>query len=412
MEESFPFHSTLLDFLLTLLGLFLFLLDVGLDVWTVVSFYQDGAYWYMAVLIFLLLGSSVLLQVFSWLWYSDGLDQLETRVENFVNGHKLIKPFHFMQLGVYLRYAGVVEISTCRLLRQTDCFYEGVTVVISHDLQMLRLIETFSESAPQLTLMISIIVHRGELTPITGLKTLASAAAIACNVVMYHRCMRACLPEKRQLGFTSSFVYFLWNLVLIIVRVIALALFSSVLPCYIVTHFISVWMLLVLVAWSQKTDFMEIWYWEWLYRATVGLIWYFSWFNIAKGNTKIKSIVYYVVMGLDTMVLLGLWCWKTVEQAGCLKPFDPYIVIPVLLVLYFFGIGLKITYYRCLHPNCVELERAEPHKLGEMGREPACYEETDSAQETSPEAPPPASPAQPITGVNKRMRTMAANFYS
>ncbi|XP_051992252.1 XK-related protein 8-like [Xyrauchen texanus] len=416
MEESFPFHSTFTDFLLHLLGLLFFLLDVGLDVWTVVSFYQDGAYGYMAVMIFLLLGSSMLLQVFSWLWYSGNLDHLESRVEKFVNRHKLIKPFHFMQLGVYLRYAGVVDISTYRFSQQTDSFYEGVAVYLSHDLQMLRLIETFSESAPQLTLMISIIAHSGELTPITGIKSLGSAVAIAYSVVMYHRSMRAFLPDKRLMGLTSSFVYFLWNLVLIITRVTALALFSSVLPCYIVTHFISVWMLLVLGVWSQKTNYMENRYWEWLYRATVGLIWYFSWFNVAEGSTKIKNIVYYVIMGLDTMMLLGLWCWKTVDQAGCLNHFDPYIVIPVLLGLYVFGIGLKMTYHRYLHPNCVELVIAEPHERLEMGREPACYEETDSAssgfQVISPEAPPPASPAQPITGVNKRMRTMAANFYS
>ncbi|XP_051527827.1 XK-related protein 8-like [Myxocyprinus asiaticus] len=409
MEEDFPFNNTLFDYLLTLLGLFLYLLDVCLDIWTVVSFYQEGDYGYLSVLIFLLLGSSVLLQVFSWLWYSDALDKLETGVEKFVNRHKLIKPVHVLQLGVYFRYAGVVEISTYSFRRQTDRFSEGVAVFLNHDLQMLRLIETFSESAPQLTLMISIIAHRGKLELITGLKILASAAAIASNIVTYHRCMRAFLPERCQLGWTSSFVYFLWNLLLIIPRVTALALFFSVLPCYIIAHFLSVWMLLVLGAWSQKTDFMENRYWEWLYRATVGLIWYFSWFNVAKGRTKVKSIVYYFIMGLDTMVLMGLWCWMAVEQAGCLKTFDPYIVIPVLLSLYIFGIGLRMVYYRWLHPNCLEPEIAEPHELEDMGREAACYVVEESSQDILPEPPPPA---QPITGVHKRKRTMAVNFYS
>ncbi|XP_051949359.1 XK-related protein 8-like [Xyrauchen texanus] len=405
MEEDFPFHSTLFDYLLTLLGLFLYLLDVCLDIWTAVSFYQDGAYGYLAVLIFLLLGSSVLLQVFSWLWYSDVLDKLETGVEKCVNRHRLIKPVHVLQLGVCFRYAGVVEISTYSFLRQTDHFSENVALSLNFDLQMLRLIETFSESAPQLTLMISIIAHRGNLELITGIKTLVSAAAIASSIVAYHRCMRAFLPEQRQLGWTSSFVYFLWNLLLIIPRVTALAFFFSVLPCYIIAHFLSVWMLLVLGAWSQKTDFMENQYWEWLYRAAVGLIWYFSWLNVAKERSKEKSIVYYVIMGLDTMVLLGLWCWMVVDQAGCLNTFDPYIVIPVLLGLYIFGIGLRMIYYRWLHPKCLESEIAEPHKPEDMGREAACY----MVEDTSPE---PAPPTQPITGVHKRTRTMAVNFFS
>ncbi len=100
--ERFPFVF-LLNYLFTLVGLLLFLLDIALDIWTVVSFYQDGAYVYMAVMIFMLLGSSVLLQVFSWLWYSDSLDKIETKVEKFAKRHFLIKPFHFLQLGVHLR---------------------------------------------------------------------------------------------------------------------------------------------------------------------------------------------------------------------------------------------------------------------------------------------------------------------
>uniref|UniRef100_A0A672MP67 XK-related protein n=1 Tax=Sinocyclocheilus grahami TaxID=75366 RepID=A0A672MP67_SINGR len=103
-RESFPF-GCLLKYLFTLVGLLLFLLDIVLDIWTVVSFYQDGAYVYMAVMIFLLLGSSVLLQVFSWLWYSDSLEKIESKVEKFADRHLLIKPFHFLQLGIYLRFA-------------------------------------------------------------------------------------------------------------------------------------------------------------------------------------------------------------------------------------------------------------------------------------------------------------------
>jgi len=130
MEESFPFKYSLLEYLFTLLGLFFFLADIALDIRTVVNFYQDGAYVYMTVMIVLLLGSSVLLQVFSWLWYSDFLEtkletkveetklqletkveetkletklKLETKVEEFANRNKLIKPLHFFQLGVYLR---------------------------------------------------------------------------------------------------------------------------------------------------------------------------------------------------------------------------------------------------------------------------------------------------------------------
>uniref|UniRef100_A0A672MFH1 XK-related protein n=2 Tax=Sinocyclocheilus grahami TaxID=75366 RepID=A0A672MFH1_SINGR len=410
MEESFPFHYSLLEYLFTLVGLLLFLLDIALDIWTVVSFYQDGAYVYMAVMIFLLLGSSVLLQVFSWLWYSDSLEKIETKVEKFAYRRLLIQPFHFLQLGVYLRYAGVIEISTTHFLQHTNSFTEGVAVYLNHDLQMLRLFETFSESAPQLTLMMSIILQRGELELITGLKILTSAAAISSSVAMYHRCMRAFLPKKRKMSWISTGVFFLWNLLLIIPRVTALALFCSVLPCYIIAHFLSLWMLLVLVAWSQKTNYMEHSGWEWLYRAAIGLIWYFCWFNVSTGSIKLKSILYYSFMALDTMMLLGFWCWKVFEYAGCWSSLNPHIVIPTLLGLYVIGILVKIIYYRWFHPNCDEKKIAEPIEEGQFRQAAECYDMTDSGQTSLHTAA--AAPVQPLTGVPNRHRKMAANFYS
>ncbi|KAI7798719.1 XK-related protein 8-like [Triplophysa rosa] len=407
MEETFPFHFTLKDYIFSLFGLLSSLLDIGLDVWTVVSFYQDGAHVYMGVMIFLLLFSSVLVQVFSWRWYSDSLDKLQTHVEKYVNKHNLLKAFHAMQLGVYLRYAGLVEIST-RRFRQPDCFQEGVAVNLNHDLYMLRLIEAFSENAPQLTLMMSIIAMRQELQLFTALKTLAAVAAIALSVVTYHRSMREFLPDKRKMTWTRSVVYYLWNLLVIAPRVTALALFTSVFPCYIIAHFLSVWMVLVLVVWSQKTDFMEDPRWEWLFRATVGLIWYFSWFNVGSKNTKLKSIIYYTVLGLDTMALLGFWWWKM--EHACILLLRPYIMIITLASLYVLGIILRIIYYKVFHPNC-DIEKIDELNEPVMTtRAAACINlvETDSAKEVSPETP---TPTQPVTGAQKRMRTMAANFY-
>ncbi|XP_043073261.1 XK-related protein 8-like [Puntigrus tetrazona] len=399
-QERFTL-SYLLKYLFTLLGLLLFLLDIALDIWTVVSFYQDGAYVYMAVMIFLLLGSSVLLQVFSWLWYSDSLDKIKTKVEKFANQHLLINPLHFLQLGVYLRYAGVIETSTRDFCHRTNSFREDM--YLYQDLQMLCLFETFFESAPQLVLMTSIILQRGELELITGFKILTSAAAIAKSVAMYHRCMRVYLPEKCKMSWISTAVYFLWNLLVIIPRVSALALFCSVLPCYITAHFLSWWMLLVLAAWSQKTNYMKSPGWEWLFRAAVGLIWYFCWFNVSKKSIKVKMAVYYSLMALDTVMLLGFWCWKVFEYAGC--SLNPYVVIPTLLGLYVSGILVKIIYYKWFHPNGNEKKITEPTEEENLRRAKTYEMDSDCTPEDIDIS------EQPFTGVHQRSRTMAANFY-
>ncbi|XP_073678540.1 XK-related protein 8-like [Garra rufa] len=413
-QECFPF-GCLLKYLFTLLGLFLFVLDIVLDVRTVVSFYQDGSYVYMAVLIFLLLGSSVLLQVFSWLWYSDSLELIETKVEKFAKEHLLIKPFHFLQLGVCLRFAGVIETSTKDILHQITNFRNGARHIIredaklKYDFLMIRLIEAFSENIPQLTLILTRILQRGELELVTGLKILTTAAALAFNVALYHQGMHVYGSKGFKMSWMSTVIYFLWNLLLIIPRVTALALFCSVLPCFIIAHFLSLWMLLVLVVWSQKTDHMKSPGWEWFFRAAVGVIWYFNWFNVSKkGCLKVKIAIYNSLMALDTAMLLGLWSWKVFEYAGCWNSLNPYVVIPTLLGLYVTGILVKIIYYKWLHPKL-----PEPSEERQF-RQAATYDagSTDSTDSTglSPEDGA-AAPAQPLTGVLKRSSTMVANFY-
>ncbi|TRY93058.1 hypothetical protein DNTS_023833 [Danionella cerebrum] len=407
MEESFPFKPSAWEYAFTCLGLLFFLLDIAMDVWTVVSLYQEEAYVYMGLMIFILLGSSVLLQVFSWIWYSESLDALETEVENKVINHNLMKPFHILQLGIHLRYAGIIEVSTRDFLYQQNVVEESA--YLSNDLQMLRLFEAFSESAPQLTLMMCLTLQRGELELFTGFKLFSSAASIASVMSMYHHSMRVFLDKN---PCTGTAVFFLWNLMLIIARVSALALFCSVFSCYITVHFLLWWMVLIFVAWRQKTNFMDSRGWECLYRASVGLIWYFSWFNISAGRKGFKSAIYHSIMGLDTAMLLGFWCWKVIEFGGCWRSLNPSIVIPVVLGLYICGILLQIVYYKLFHPQgdpqkIEELTESRQKVLGNrLKKRMALFYRTDPLVPDSRD-----SPVLPITGALNRSRTIATNFF-
>lgn len=51
---------------------------------------------------------------------------------------------------------------------------KDLVVYLSHDLSMLRLVETFSESAPQLVFMLTIILRRGQFDPVTGAEKINS----------------------------------------------------------------------------------------------------------------------------------------------------------------------------------------------------------------------------------------------
>lgn len=62
----------------------------------------------------------------------------------------------------------MVETSVRSFFAKQQGSHGDYAVFLSHDLSMLRLIETFSESAPQLVLMLTIILQRGELNLVTG----------------------------------------------------------------------------------------------------------------------------------------------------------------------------------------------------------------------------------------------------
>lgn len=406
------FQFSKLDFLFTCLGLLFLLLDIVLDVYAVVKFYQEKAYVSLSILVVLLLGSSVLVQTFSWLWYRYENFRRETKAENYPSVIQL-KLLHVLQLGIYIRHAGVAEVSISGFFPklQNSQIDKDLAVYLSHDLSMLRLIETFSESCPQIVLMLTIILQRDQLGPVPVLKALGSASAIAFGVTMYHRSLRSFLPDKHTQPLKSSVVYFLWNLFLISSRLFALALFASILPCFIFTHFICSWLVLFFFAWRSKTDFMDSAVGEWLYRATVGIIWYFNWFNVAEGKTRFRSLFYHSYILVDICLLCGLWCWKTITEPPQFALSNPHPIIIALIVVAFnvVGLFLKMIYYKFCHPNITKEQlkgESDEVDFPVQVRTLVITPEPEMTEE-------PEIPKEPeVKRCNKRMRKLAENFYS
>lgn len=79
-----------------------------------------------------------------------------------------------MQVPCFHRFAGVIETSTVDFIRRIKNFRNGVRHSVredgklKYDFLMLRLFEAFSENIPQLTLILSRILQRGELELIAG----------------------------------------------------------------------------------------------------------------------------------------------------------------------------------------------------------------------------------------------------
>ncbi|KAM4725437.1 XK-related protein 8-like [Anableps anableps] len=350
----------LVSFLSNAVGFTLFLLDIVLDIWTAVKFYREEAYEALAVLVVLLIGSSLLTHVYSWLWYKYDNFTMMTNLERIM--YSYIGVLHIFQAGVYVRHAAIVTAS----IENFHCKSPDLRKIIQyrkHDLRILRIFESFSESAPQIVLMLTIALRNEGwiLNVITVLKTLVSLLSITFSEAKYYRSLISFLPEETDQSCGSScwaalrlVLYFIWKLLLLSCRLVALALFASVEPCYIFTHFVCTWLVLFFSVSYINTNFMKCTGGKWLFRSTLALIWYFSWFSgVVKGKTSKLMLRYHIYMLVDISVLCGVWYWRMSQdpphfEISCLKVAITAAVVPII---YIFGLLCQAIYLFGLHPD-------------------------------------------------------------
>lgn len=142
--------------------------------------------------------------------------------------------------------------------------------------------------------------------------------------------------------------------------------------------------MLLLWVWLQGTDFMPDPGSEWLYRATVATILYFSWFNVSEGHTRGRAIIHVVFLLSDSVLLVTTW-----EMYGTWLPSATPLQVWLTAggVCFFLGLALRLAYYRWLHPSC----RWEPDRV-------------DGLRRLLP-------PEQHQLPQNRRMTQLARNFF-
>ncbi|MEQ2308945.1 XK- protein 8 [Ameca splendens] len=403
MESRTFSRYSWIDFTFSVVGVCTFLLDWGSDLWLAKEFYCRGDLLWFGVLVGLLVLASIVVQMFSWFWFQydkelPAFSREATGAGSMFCGNrvKLFCLLHVLQLGFLCRHISAIRHGFRVCWRKEEG--SDYAIYLTHDLSMLRLIETFCESAPQLILMIYVMLRTNKARTVQFVSVAASTTSIAWMVVDYHRSLRSFLPDKAKQHWGSSLMYFLWNLLLIGPRVAALALFSSVLPDFIALHFLLLWLVFVLWVWQQRTNFMDSAGGEWLYRATVGLIWYFSWFNVAEGRTLGRSIIYHSFITVDVVVLLATWWgYRDLVQT---KAYGLALLIALPLT-YLLGLLFKALYYCCFHPKLLRHLEREPRLQEDLAGSDVAFRDFSTQDGT---------PASQLC--NQRMACHAVNFYT
>merc|ERR1712242_621359 len=191
---------------------------------------------------------------------------------------------------------------------------------------LLRLYESFMESAPQLVLQIYILLkdpHASRIYPykppdegigvehdhsedviepgvnpvlklsILVMSVASSLVSLAWSLVVYHRSLRYTYQHKKNISLAGTLFQFLWHFCSITARVLALSLFASALPQWIGPLCAAHWVVMASWVITQRTAACNTRCEEFLFALVLGAIYIFMFFNAKEERTRYKYLLYY-----------------------------------------------------------------------------------------------------------------------
>lgn len=357
MLESDNQYSKL-RFLLTVVGLFLYVVDIWTDMVLALKYFGEQHYvWCGLTLTFVLLGT-VVTQIFSFVWYWDDLNDVLVNPEGESNISGMsgceLGVLHVFGLGVFTRFyhllkTGLEEVWTTRPdtpEREREVHHS--LFCMATDLSMLKLFEAFLESVPQLLLQLCVVLGHDEHSFIQYLSVAFSCFNVAWALVDYRRCLRRSLPRVTEMpsGIPTA-IYLLYKFCTITSLVLSFSILLILSP-YSMAAVLVLWLLGTMWTHVLQTNFCTSTGLELVYRAVVGVILVFTFFNVKGQDTKTAMIVYYSIhvlmhfTALLTMSLLKPEMWTSAK----------FLTVSTLIMgLSTLGLVCLVLYYVLLHPR-------------------------------------------------------------
>ncbi|XP_029955897.1 XK-related protein 9 [Salarias fasciatus] len=344
-----------LRWLLTIVGLVLYAADIGTDIRLAVRYFQEQHYvWCGLTLMFILVGL-VVTQIFSCVWYWDDMnnDPINPEIKPDISMCKIVV-LHVFGLGIFTRIYFLLKKGWEVVWRTNHFMVEELReehhglFCMATDLSMLKLFEAFLESVPQLLLQLYVLLGHDEGSFTQYLSVTFSCFNVAWALVDYRRCHRRSLPDITEMpsGIPTT-IYLLYKLCTVGSLILSFSLLLTLSP-YSAIAFTILWLLGTLWTHVLRTDFCSSRVLELFYRAVVGVILTFTFFNVKGRDTKVEMIIYYSTHCLIHFVaLLQLFLLK-LEMLTIVK----YLIVSALIIGgSVLGLVCLVLYYYLLHPR-------------------------------------------------------------
>ncbi|XP_011796321.1 PREDICTED: XK-related protein 9 isoform X1 [Colobus angolensis palliatus] len=358
------------NFMMSVLGIIIYITDLIVDIWVSVRFFHEGQYVFSVLSLSFMLFGTLVVQCFSYSWFKADLKKAGQESQH------CFLLLHCLQGGIFTRYwfalkrgyhaAFTYDSNTSNFMEEQIDLHKEVIDRVT-DLSMLRLFETYLEGCPQFILQLYILLGHGQANFSQYAAIMVSCCAISWSTVDYQVALRKSLPDKKLLnGLCPKITYLFYKFFTLLSWMLSVVLLLFVNVKIALFMLLFLWLLGVIWAFKKNTQFCTSVSMEFLYRIVVGFILIFTFFNIKGQNTKCPMSCYYIVRVLGTLgILIVFWvCPLTIFNSDYFMPISITIVLTLLL-----GILFLIVYYGTFHPN-----RSEETKCDEIDGKPVIRE--------------------------------------
>ncbi|RXN03085.1 XK-related 7-like protein [Labeo rohita] len=382
---------SLLDCCWTLCALLVFFSDGASDLWLAADYYLRRNYWWFALTLVFIIIPSVVVQVLSFRWfaydYSDangsGTAAAAMVAASNAESHFSTKDSDQRGAGrsaavtgtrssaesccracVWLFQSVVHVLQLAQVWRYVHALYLGVqsrwrgdhehkhfywrTMFENADISMLRLLETFLKSAPQLVLQLSIMVQAGQVLPLQGLSASASLVSLGWMMASYQKALRDSRDDKLPMSYKAVVVHMLWHLFTVGARAMAFALFVSIFQLYFGIFIVAHWCAMTFWIIQGETDFCMSKWEEIIYNMMVGIVYIFCWFSVREGPTRCRLLLYSLIILGENVALTAVWY---IYRSPPTSDFYAVVVVCVVACSYALGTFFMFIYYCLLHPD-------------------------------------------------------------
>ncbi|KAL3316354.1 hypothetical protein Ciccas_005000 [Cichlidogyrus casuarinus] len=369
-----------------LFSLAAYVFDVTSDCYLVYAYFIQGDYyWSILTLVFTII-PSIIMTTFSLAWYV--LDHRNNRDPPRSCLAWTLRIFlHMLQLSPLVRTFDAIIYGFKSINKELsiETRYEYVRLMQYEDSDsaILRLIESFTEAAPQLMLQLYIQFTQPFPEKITTrmaqlISILCSWLSLAYCLSAYQTSLRNSLTNKSKMTFLSSLTYTLWKAGILASRILSLALFAAAFRGIFLTSALFVhWLICLLILIKGGTTFCstdprnpaEI-----LFDLVLAAIYIFDVVNVREGHSRIWFAIFYSLMFIENMIFSMMWYFRyTIEYVktglgdlidydaaqqgnitqppGILRLVPREAVLSFSLLSFLFGLCFMGIYYLFAHPS-------------------------------------------------------------